>query len=367
MHRHTLLALAALAWLLPTGARADEILVEGIAAQVGTQIVLISEVMQAVASDEQRLRAAGAPELEVAKLRAEGLEVLIERRLLEKVVQDADLHATEAEIDTTIEAIARENGLSIEKLRESVTAQGMSYEEYRKEIENELERRKVINAMVASRARVEDSDVEALYRERFKDQPQGGTTVHLRQVLLPAGQGPGAPTVEQSCEMAGKLHQAIEGGESFEAVARQYSAAAPESGGDIGWLHLQSMAPWMVEMVEPLQPGQLSGVAQLPIGCTFVQLVERRDWKPVSFEEAKPALQAEVYERQLAAEYRKWMDELRERTFIERRGYFAEAAKLTGAPLARAGKEEAEAPSDFERGLQDYDVLGGAPAGAPAQ
>jgi peptidyl-prolyl cis-trans isomerase SurA len=367
MHRRLLLALAALVWLLPAGARADEMLVEGIAAQVGTQIVLISEVMQTVAGDEQRLRAAGAPELEVAKLRAEGLEALIERRLLEKVVEDADLHATEAEIDTTIEAIGRENGLSMEKLRESVTAQGMTYEEYRKEIENELERRKVVNAMIASRVRVEESDVEALYQERFKDQPEGGTTVRLRQVLLPAGQGPGAPTVEQACEMAAKLHQAITGGEAFDTVARQYSAAAPEKGGDIGWLHLESMSDWMIQIVEPLQPGQLSAVAQLPIGCTFVQLVERRDWKPVSFEEAKPALQAEVYERKLGAEYRKWMDELRERTFIERRGYFAEAAKLTRAPLARAADDEAEAPSDFERGLEDYDVLGGAPAGAPAQ
>jgi peptidyl-prolyl cis-trans isomerase SurA len=320
-----------------------------------------------VASDEQRLRAAGAPELEVAKLRAEGLEALIERRLLEKIVEDADLHATEAEIDTTIEAIARENGLSLDKLRESVTAQGMSYEEYRKEIESELERRKVLNAMVASRVRVDDSELEALYRERFKDQPEGGTTVHLRQILLPAGQGPGAPTLEQACEMTGKLRQAVVDGESFEALARQYSAAAPEKGGDIGWLHLGSMADWMVAMVEPLQPGQLSEVAQLPIGCTVVQLVERRDWKPVSFEEAKPALQAEAYERELTAEYRKWMNELRGRTFIERRGYFAEAAKLTNAPLPQAPGDGAKAPSTFERGLQDYDVLGGAPAGPPAQ
>jgi peptidyl-prolyl cis-trans isomerase SurA len=365
MHRCLFLVLPALVWLLPAVARADEMLVEGIAAQVGTQIVLISEVMEAVAGDEHRMRAAGAPELEIAKLRAEGLEALIERRLLEKIVEDADLHATEAEVDTTIEAIARENGLSIEKLRETVATQGMSYEDYRKQIQSELERRKVVNAMVASRVRVEDSDVEALYQERFKDQPEGGTTVHLRQILLPAGQGAGAPTLDQACEMAGKLHQAVAGGEAFEVLARQYSAAAPEKGGDIGWLHLQSMAPWMIEIVEPLQPGQLSPVTQLPIGCTFVQLVERRDWKPVSFEEAKPVLQAEAYERELSTEYRKWMDELRERTFIERRGYFAEAAKLTG--VAAAPGAATKSPSDFERGLQDYDVLGGAPAGAPAQ
>ena len=44
-----------------TPASAAEQLVEGIAAQVGDEIVLASEVMEIAASVEQRMRAAGAP------------------------------------------------------------------------------------------------------------------------------------------------------------------------------------------------------------------------------------------------------------------------------------------------------------------
>jgi hypothetical protein len=77
MIRYALLALAVAAGLADH-VRADEILSDGIAAQVGNDIVLISEVMQHVGSLEARMRKADMPDIEIAKLRAAGLEKLIE-------------------------------------------------------------------------------------------------------------------------------------------------------------------------------------------------------------------------------------------------------------------------------------------------
>ena len=57
---------------------AAELLVDGIAAQVGSDIVLVSEVLEMVAPTEVRMREAGAPDVEIAKLRADGLESIIE-------------------------------------------------------------------------------------------------------------------------------------------------------------------------------------------------------------------------------------------------------------------------------------------------
>jgi hypothetical protein len=78
------LAILCLAALLPAPAGADEMLADGIAAQVGTEIVLYSEVVEVVAPTERQMRAAGAPKSEIAKLRAEGLETMIEWRLIER-------------------------------------------------------------------------------------------------------------------------------------------------------------------------------------------------------------------------------------------------------------------------------------------
>ncbi len=211
-------------------AGAEEILADGIAAQVGTDIVLVSEVMNMVSATEGQMRKAGVSEREIAKLRAEGLEQMIEWRLLEKIVRHTGLSATDAEVDEVIEEIARANGLTMDQLKASVTSYDLTYQAYRKQLQRELERRKVVNALVASRVRVEEYEIRELYQERFSNQPQGGTQVHIRQLLVTGGEG--APRDHQTaCEMTVEAFERIRSGDaSFERVAREVSVAAPEHG-----------------------------------------------------------------------------------------------------------------------------------------
>ena len=52
--------------LLACPALADEVLVDGIAAQVGTDIVLVSEVLRIVEPSEREMRKQGQPENQIA-------------------------------------------------------------------------------------------------------------------------------------------------------------------------------------------------------------------------------------------------------------------------------------------------------------
>jgi peptidyl-prolyl cis-trans isomerase SurA len=308
---------------------ADTALIDGIAAQVDGRIVLVSEVMRAVQPQEEAMRRAGAPEQEIAKLRADGLERLIESRLVEKVVEDSNSKATDEEISRTIEGIAKENGLTVEQLYASVVFHGLTIEEYRAQIKRDFERRNLIQGMLGSRVKVEDEEVEALYAERYGKHQEAGDSVHVRQILRAYG-GASQRTQETACSEVTLARDRVLGGEPFEKVAAQVSEAAPRDGGDIGWLPLKSVAPWMSRALTGLPDGGISDVLVLPFGCSLLQLVERRVLEPVSFEQAKEALSRELWERKLEHEYRTWIEELRGNSYIERHGYFADAAKLSG-------------------------------------
>ncbi len=325
--------------LAPTAAPAAEaLLIDGIAAQVDSRIVLVSEVMLSVRSQEQALRQAGAPESEIAKLRADGLERLIEARLIEKVIEDVDLRASDEEIDGVVEGIAEDNGISLEQLYASVVFHGLSVEEYRAQIRADYERRNVVNAMLGPKIEVTEEEVKAVYRERFGDQPTGGDSVRVRQILRAYG-GPTERSEETACEEARAARErVVVGGEDFRAVAAEVSEVAPRDGGDIGWLPVDSVATWMREALGPLEPGEVSDLIILPFGCSILQLVERRAYEPVTFEQATPTLTREVWERKLEREYRTWIEELRERSYIERRGYFADAARF-GEQTFPVGRE----------------------------
>jgi peptidyl-prolyl cis-trans isomerase SurA len=311
----------------PLRAADDERLLDGIAAQVDGQIVLVSEVLRAVRTQEEAMRRAGAPGEEIAKLRADGLERLIESRLVDKVVEDNHAKATDEEIQRTIEGIAKENGLTVEQLYASVVFHGLTVEDYRSQIKHDFERRNLVQGMLGSRVKVEDDEVEALYAERYGKQRDAGESVHVRQILRAYG-GATERTQETACEEAKLARERVVDGEPFEKVAAQVSEAAPRDGGDIGWLPLASVAPWMSQALAGLADGGVSDVLVLPFGCSVLQLVERRTLEPVTFEQAKEALSREIWERKLEQEYRTWMEELRGHSYIERHGYFAEAADL---------------------------------------
>jgi parvulin-like peptidyl-prolyl isomerase len=320
-------ALALLITLLLVSASGAEEIVDGIAAQVGSEIVLISDVYQIAEPPERRLREQGASEKEIAMLRAEILERMIERALIRQVVRRAELDATEAEVDTAIGNIASENGLTMEQLRASVEAQGLPFEAYRERIRGEIEHAKVINGMIGARVRVDEKDVRALYDQEYGDQPAGGTEVHLRHILVPFdSEDPAAR--RRACAQTRKALVRIRGGEPFQDVAAEVSTVKPEKGGDIGWFHSSSLAPWMREAIDPLSNGGTSDVIEMPFGCNLLHVDEKRAYEQIAYEDVHDRLAEYLYQMRLGEEYSAFIDELREKTFIERKGIFADAARL---------------------------------------
>lgn len=303
-------------------ARAAEQLVEGIAAQVGNEIVLASEVMELAGPVEERMREAGAPDSEILRMRRDALERLIETRLLASVVERLELGADREEVDAAIAAIANDNGMTLEQLLASVTSHGLSVDEYREKIRGEIERSKVVNAMVRSRVEIEEEEVRALYEERFADQPEGGQEVYVRHILV-MPQGRSASDAGTACQVADRARQAIVAGEtSFPAMAQQISDMNPERGGDLGWIHRKDLAGWMSDVVDRLEPGQVSRVVEMPFGCNLLELVDRREFRPISFEEAGPQLRNMLFQQKTEVEYGEWLDVLRSQTHIEKKGAF---------------------------------------------
>jgi parvulin-like peptidyl-prolyl isomerase len=318
-------------------AAADEILVDGIAAQVGDDVVLFSEVIAMVAEGEKQMRAAGVAEDQIAKLRAQGLERMIEDKLIRNEVKRMELYASDDEIDETIAMIAGDNGLTPEELEKSVRTKNMDFEDYREQIKEKIEYQRVIQVALVSKIEVEETAIRRLYDQRFKDQPAGGDQVHLRQILVPVGPDKDA---NAACAEVSAAAERIAAGETFEVVASEVSVAAPTQGGDIGWLHASSLAAWMAKLVAELEPGEVSPVNQQPFGCTLLKLVERKAFKRVSYETAKPQLYREIQQMMMESEFVVWMEQLREHTYIQRYGYFADAAKLDATADDPIGTEQ---------------------------
>jgi len=335
--RMPLACLCACALGLAVPAAASE-LVDGVAAQVGNEIVLVSEVTQYTQAVEKEIRAAGATDADVRQMKAEVLERLIERKLIDQMVKRAELEATDAEVDQAVAAIASENGLTVEELHQSVKDSGMPIPVYREKLRGEIQHAKVMNGMVRSRVRVDESEVQKLYEQRYSGAPSGGVEYHLRHILLPfTSAKPGERA--GVCARAKEARERIVAGAPFEVVAREVSAFNPEVGGDVGWVHQSSLASWMASTVRSLEPGQVSGVVESSFGCNLIQMVEKREFEQKGYQAVRDDLYEEVFRQKMEVEYGRWIDKLRDTAYIERKGVFATAGRPSTMPSTSVGRE----------------------------
>ena len=301
------------------------ILLEGIAAQVGSEIVLVSEVRDLAAPTIQRAKAAGASERDLRLVEAQALERLIEKALLRLVVKRAELHASDEEIDGTFAEIATDNGITPEQLRASVEAQGLPYSAYRDRIRGEIEHSKVVNGVIGSRIDIKPEEVKEIYQREVASMPQSGEEFHVRSFVVTP---PAPKDTERSCQQAREARARVAAGEDLVEVANGIATMDPE----LGWVHESQLAPWLEAAVRPLAASQLSEVTEQPFGCAFVQLLERRTVKPVAFEDAQHAIMNKLYQDRLQGEYSKFIEELRGHTYIERKGTVASIEEFAPAP-----------------------------------
>jgi len=327
-HRGGIALWIAICGLLPAAASGEEILVDGIAAQVGSEIVLLSEVQEMARPVEERMRAAGVAETEVRAMHADALERLIETKLIEGVVRRLEMEATQAEIDNAVAGIAQDTGLTVEQLHSSVESHGLTIREYRHKLKGEIERSKVLNAMVRSRVRVPPDEVRAAYDERFSEQPQSGDEVHLRHILVGAGEETRRDQ-RMACAIAEDARGKIVAGEiDFGGMARRVTDMNPEQAGELGWLHVDDIASWMSRAIDRLRPGEVSSVIETGFGCNLLQLVERRSFTPITFEQAEARLTDELSQRAMEKEYVAWLDTLRKQTYVSRKGLYSESGRI---------------------------------------
>ena len=324
-------------WLAPAAAQAQDDgaaaapddalavleIVDGIAAQVGTDVVLVSDVTRLAGPIEVQMREAGATDADVVTMRDELLERLIDRTLISLFAKRNEIQPSEAEIDEAMKAVATENDMTTDQLRQSVESQGMGWDAYRKRLGDEIVQQKVVGGMVRARIRVEEAEIRQYYDERFGDQPLTGDEVHLQHIAVAAREDKPAAK-RAACDRVRAALGQVRAGRDFLEVAREFSEGTP----DLGFVAMANLAPWMAEPVNQMQPGAVSNVIELPVGCAVLRLVERREVEPVSYEQAAPRIQQVLTEQKYDAELESFLERLRKQTYVERKGVFAESARM---------------------------------------
>jgi peptidyl-prolyl cis-trans isomerase SurA len=161
-------------------------MVDRIVATVNDEIITYSMLNEAFTPYEKNLREKGLPldkELELRyKIRNRLIQQLIDQEITNQAVKKAQISISEEEVSGYIERIKQMSSFTDENLREMLAKEGVSLEQYRKEIRNVLLRNKLIQYEVKSKIVVTQKEIDDYY-EKNKDDYKGKTEKEVSEAI----------------------------------------------------------------------------------------------------------------------------------------------------------------------------------------
>lgn len=112
----------------------------------------------------------------------------------------------------------------------------------------------------------------------------------------------------------------LKAGEDFAELAKKLSAdGSAAKGGDLGWLLPGDTVPDFERAMSRLEPQEISNPVRSPFGIHIIQVLEKRTDVP-PLERQRAQIRMALRERKAEEAYDSWLQELRDRAYVEYRG-----------------------------------------------
>jgi peptidyl-prolyl cis-trans isomerase SurA len=350
--------------------------VEEIIARVNNQIVTRSEFLRnkdQLKDDVKQQDPANADKL-YAEREKDILRDLIDQQLLLEKGKDLGISG-DTELIKRLDQMRKEMKLSsMEDLEKAATSQGISYEDFKQNMRNQIITQRVIGEEVGGHLTVPKDEEQKFYDEH-KNEMEQPEEIHLAEILVtpkasnPAATNPAAakdskdapadssavqtPTAEdkQAADAAAlaaaeakakDLLEQIHKGASFEDIAKKYSDGLSASqGGDLGIFKRGTMAKELDDKTFAMKAGEVSDVIRTKQGYVILKVIEHQDAGIPPFKTVEPKIQDQLYMQRLQPALRVYLTKLREDAYIDvKAGYVDSGASPNETkPIETAAKE----------------------------
>ncbi len=250
------------------------------------------------------------------ELRRKVLDQVIEETLLRQRIEKLGLQVSDADIEQAINDVQAQNNISREQLQEALVAQGMTFEEYRDRLRQQLLNFKLVGREIQSKVEITNTEMRDYYRAHLDDY-RNAPYIRLSRITfrLAAGSSPAAIAAMRS-KADTALNQLRQGMDFFEVLMQNASTAGID-GGDMGQITEGSLSDSFNRAISELSPGQTSGIIETAEGFHILRLDERNTGETQTFETVKDQIKNKMLEEKRAAALTEWTKNLRESADIE--------------------------------------------------
>lgn len=292
------------------------ILLDRVVAVVNKEVITWSELYKMMESEAgEKIKA--MDEAERMKLFRENeplfLEKLIDIRLQIQDAKRIGFEVGPGEVKEAVENIKNKYGMSDAALEEMLKKEGLSMDEYKKQLSEQILVRQYLSRQVRSKIVVSDEEVEQYIRTN-RENIIDSEAYKLRQIFFrkPKDEAENKALEEKISTLADK----VKAGEDFAAIAQEMSEdSSAKNGGDLGFVRKNLLAKEFLIVLESLKPGNISKPFWTSQGLHIIKLEEKAAAQ--TKEQIRESVRKKLEDEQFMARYKNLIKGLREKSHIE--------------------------------------------------
>ena len=319
----SLLCLLALSGgLFVSDVQADSsVVVDRIVAVVNDEIITLHDLNKELKPYEENIKALGydadKTRETLFKLRSDLLNKLIDRKLTDQQIKKNSIKVSIKEIDMAIERIKETRSYTDEDLRAGLAEQGLTMEEYRESLNQQLLRRKLVDREVKSKIVVTNEEIDEYYIAH-QEKYAGKTKYHIWNIAVRLSQYADDSEKQMAYQKMESVLAQLKQGSSFKSIVRaNLNAPGTPQGADLGLYQLDELSADLQGVVRFMSAAEYSPILSFAGGyqIIFVEEVLTTDSKAIA--EVKFEIQEILYNEAINNRYNSWLTELRERSHIK--------------------------------------------------
>jgi peptidyl-prolyl cis-trans isomerase SurA len=300
---------------------------EDIIARVNDQIITLSDYNRALDELNQEGREHGESMQAMAGARRDLLRNLIDQQLW--LSKGKELNITgETELVKRLDEIRKQYNLeTIEDLEKAAREQGVSYEDFKANIRNQIVTQEVMRQEVGEHIQITPGEAERYYEEHKQDYTQQ-ESVRLSEILISTGSGDDPAKVTAAKAKADDVEARLHAGGDFAQLARSFSdGPTAAEGGDLGQYKRGQLGQLLEDKTFNLQSGQYTDPILTKQGYIVLKVVAHTPGGPRPFKEVMPDVEEAYYTSRMEPAIRDYLNKLRNESFIQvKQGYSDSAA-----------------------------------------
>ncbi|MFQ5840909.1 MAG: peptidylprolyl isomerase [Thermodesulfobacteriota bacterium] len=295
-------------------------IIDKIVAIVNGEIITLAELERYYSKLRDGSEASGNSGEKRAKIfesRRKALDRLIEEKLVDQQCKKSSIKVSARDLDMAIENVKKVNAITDEQLRNALLAEGLSFEDYRQQLREQIRRAKLVSRAVRNKVIVDEDRLKRFYSEhveQFKEPDE----IRASHILIVIPQDADDLLVEALRHKGETILGRLRLGEDFQELARLYSDdASAKNGGDLGFFKRGELLPEFERATFNLKPGQVSGLVRTKIGFHIIKVTERKEGSVIPYREVTEKVRNHYIKEESKRLYEAWLKKVKAESFIE--------------------------------------------------